>query len=149
MPSVAAVPVPAPFRSALRVQIRPLAEHRRVPRHLTLLPAPAGPARAVAAPPASGEVGRLLTGVLEVLDGRRSVGQLAALLPCRWQRALLTTALATGPGPRTLRSVHLSRTADDVVDLCARIEHAGRSRAMTGRLKLRGERWEFTMLTWV
>jgi hypothetical protein len=94
-------------------------------------------------------VRRLLIGVLEVLDGRRSVGQLGRLLPCRWQRTLLTTALATGPGPRVLRSVHLSRTTEKVVDLCARVDHGGRSRAMAGRLELKHERWEFTMLALV
>jgi hypothetical protein len=125
--------------------IRPLTEHRTTPRpRLTLVRSTPGPAPPD--PPRSMEVGRLLTGVLEVLDGRRAAGQLASLLPCRYQRALLTSALATGVGPRALRSVHLSRTAQDTLDLCARIEHGGRSRAMTGRLALCGDRWEFTLL---
>jgi hypothetical protein len=125
--------------------IRPLAEHRGTPRpRLTLVrstPDPAPPE-----PPRASAVGRLLTGVLEVLDGQRPTSQLATLLPCRYQRALLTSALAAGVGPRALRSVHLNRTTQDAVDLCARIEHAGRSRAMTGRLALCGDSWEFTSL---
>jgi Family of unknown function (DUF6459) len=125
--------------------IRPLTEHRTTPRpHLTLVRSTQDPPPPE--PPGTPEVGLLLTGVLEVLDGRRPAGQLARLLPCRYQRALLTSALAVGVGPRTLRSVHLSRTAQDAVDLCARIEHGGRSRAMTGRLALRRNRWEFTLL---
>ena len=100
-------------------------------------------------PPKAADIQRVLTGVLEVLDGRRPAGQLLDVLPCKYQRALLTTALAAGPGPRTLRSVHVSRTAADIVDLCARIEHGGRSRAMTGRMVARDGRWEFTLLAMV
>jgi hypothetical protein len=138
----------SPLSSAPLLLIRPLAEHRTERRpHLTLVtsvPAPRPPE-----PPRAAEVGRLLTGVLEVLDGRRPAGQLTGVLPCRYERALLTSALAEGVGPRTLRSVHLSRTAQDVVDLCARIEQEGRSKAMAGRLALRLDRWEFTLLTLV
>ncbi len=109
-----------------------------------VVPEPVGPP--VPEPPKAADIQRVLTGVLEVLDGRRPAGQLAEVLPCKYQRALLTTALAAGPGPRTLRSVHVSRTTAGIVDLCARIEHAGRSRAMTGRMVVRADRWEFTLL---
>lgn len=100
-------------------------------------------------PPKAADIRRVLTGVLEVLDGRRPAGQLADVLPCRYQRALLTKALASGAGPRMLRSVHVSRTMTDILDLCARVEHAGRSRAMTGRMVVREGRWEFTLLEMV
>jgi hypothetical protein len=144
MPSAALAVLPRP---APGVRIRRLTEHRHVvrPRHLTLVRGNGSPA-ATLPPPTTVEVRRLLTGVLEVLDGRRSPGQLAGVLPWRYQRALLTTALAAGRGPRHLRSVHLNRTARDVVDLCARVEHGGRSRALAGRLALRRGRWECTLL---
>ncbi|HEX5404448.1 MAG TPA: Rv3235 family protein [Pseudonocardiaceae bacterium] len=134
---------------AVSSAIRPLVQHRVTPgRHLTLVravPQPSPPE-----PPRAKAVGRLLTGVLEVLDGRRPSSQLATLLPSRYQRALLTSALAVGVGPRTLRSVRLNRTTADAVDLCARIEHRGRSRAMTGRIALINDnRWEFTLLSLV
>jgi hypothetical protein len=139
-----------PSRSRI-VVITPLAEHRRAVRpQLALLPVPL-PESGVEPPepPKAADIQRVLTGVLEVLDGRRPAGQLLDVLPCKFQRALLTTALATGAGPRTLRSVHVSRTAVDILDLCARIEHSGRSRAMTGRMVVREGRWEFTLLAMV
>lgn len=147
--SSSAAAVLSPSRRA--VVIRPLAEHRRVARprlHLVVESRPAFEYEPPE-PPKPTDVQRLLTGVLEVLDGRRPAVQLADVLPCKYQRALLTTALAAGPGPRTLRSVHLSRTALDTIDLCARVEHSGRSRAMTGRLMVRRGRWEFTLLAMV
>lgn len=138
----------APVLSVPVVVIRPLAEHRRTVRPaLVLVPEVHEPSPLEA--PKAADVQRVLTGVLEVLDGRRPAGQLSDVLPCKYQRALLTTALAAGPGPRTLRSVHVSRTAADIVDLCARIEHGGRSRAMTGRMVVREGRWEFTLLAMV
>lgn len=127
--------------------IRPLAEHRRsqpAPRLVVLPVAPPEP-RPPAGPNVA-ELRRLLTGVLEVMEGRRSPGQLAGVLPCRHQRALLKSALAAGPGPRRLRSLHVSRTTADTVDMCARVEHQGRSRALTGRLKHEDNRWQLTQL---
>lgn len=146
--SLAAVPLDRPRT----VVIQSLAEHRRGLRtHLALVgpPKPMAPAHGVPEPPRAADIQRLLTGVLEVLAGRRPAGQLADVLPCRYQRELLMTALAAGPGPRTLRSVHVSRTAVDVLDVCARIEHSGRSRAMAGRLVVRNGKWEFTLLSMV
>ncbi|HEX4703267.1 MAG TPA: Rv3235 family protein [Pseudonocardiaceae bacterium] len=133
---------------AAAVHIHPLAEYRESPRaQLTVVTNQA--ARPGTPPPRGAEIRRLLAGVLEVLDGRRPIGQLADVLPRRHQKALLTEANATGPGPRTLRSLHLSRTATDVVDLCARIDHGPRSRAITGRLELRQGHWQFTLLAMV
>lgn len=90
------------------------------------------------------EVRKLLVGVVEVLAGRRPAGQLDGLLPCKYQRALTAEIR---PGRQALRSLHLSRTGPDIVDLCARVERQGRSRAMAGRLELRADRWQFTVLT--
>jgi hypothetical protein len=92
------------------------------------------------------EVRRLLRAVLEILDGRRPVGQLSEILPYQSQQAVLAAAKAAGPGPRILRSLHLTRTTAAAVDLCARIDHGHRSRALTGRLELRDNRWQFTFL---
>lgn len=130
------------------VHIRPLAEHRHaVRRKLTLVGDVID--RRYSPPPTVVEIRRLLTAVLEILDGRRPVGQLAEILPRRCQPMLLNAARGDNPGARTLRSVHLSRTTADVVDLCARIDHGRRSRALTGRLEQQNGRWQFTMLTMI
>lgn len=140
--------MPTPTAAVLPT-IRPLAEHRRRSRpQLMILPVRQPAARPVP-PPAAPDVTtvrRVLTGVLEVMEGRRSPGQLTGLLPCRYQRALLNSPLATGAGTRRLRSLHMSRTTADTVDICARVEHRGRSRALTGRLKHQADRWTFTQL---
>lgn len=127
------------------VHIRPLAEHRHVtyPK-LTLISN--GRTRRHGPPPGVVEVRRLLTAVLEILDGRRPVAQLAEIVPRQSQLSLLTMAGVGGPGPRTLRSLHLTRTTAEAVDLCARIDHGRRSRALTGRLEQRANRWQFTFL---
>lgn len=101
-------------------------------------------------PPTPAEIQRLLTGVLEVLDHRRPETQLAGLLPSHVQRALLTTKpRPTNQGTRRLRSVFLSRTTPEILDICARIEQVGKSQAMAGRLKANGDHWEFTLLSLV
>lgn len=127
------------------VCIRPLAEHRRTAR-LPLLLVPERRDEPAPTPPHEAEVRRLLTGVLEVLDGRRSRTQLVGVVPCRYERAL---AGEISPGRRSLKSLHFSRTAPSIIDLCARYEYGARSRAMTGRLELRADRWEFTVLALV
>ena len=129
------------------VHIRPLAEHRyRARPRLSLV---GGRADRYVPPPGIVEIRRMLTAVLEVLDGRRPVGQLAEILPRRSQAMLLNAQRVGGPGSRTLRSVHLSRTTADLVDLCARIDQGRRSRALTGRLERRDGRWQFTLLAMV
>lgn len=124
------------------VIVRPLAEHRRhaIRPRLSVVPE-----RVVEPAPAPNpeDVRRVLSAVLEVLDGRRPRNQLAALVPASWERLL---AVGIVPGNRILKSVHLSRTTPTVVDLCARFENQNRSRAMAGRLELRADRWEFTVL---
>lgn len=134
--------------AAVLPTIRPLADHRRLTRpRLVVLPAtPPAPAPKPPAAPDIATVRRLLTGVLEVMEGRRAPGQLTGVLPCRYQRSLLKSALAAGPGVRRLRSLHASRTAADVIDICARVEHRGRSRALTGRLIHQADRWQLTQL---
>jgi uncharacterized protein DUF6459 len=141
-PSAVAVAVPDD------VHIRPLAEHRHATRpKLTLVSDTAE--RCYTPPPTVVEIRRLLKAILEILDGRRPVSQMAEILPRRCQPMLLNAARATNPGPRTLRSVHLSRTTADVVDLCARIDQGRRSRALSGRLEQHDGRWQFTMLTMI
>ncbi|HEX9337294.1 MAG TPA: hypothetical protein VF892_15465, partial [Pseudonocardiaceae bacterium] len=82
------------------VHIRPLAEYRHALRpRLTLVGA--GSDRRHTTAPQVAEVRRLLTAVLEVLDGRRPIGQLSEILADRSrQRTLLAAARATDPGPR-------------------------------------------------
>ncbi|HEX4724447.1 MAG TPA: Rv3235 family protein [Pseudonocardiaceae bacterium] len=143
-PSAAVAVLPLPDD----VHIRPLAEHRHAVRPKLTLVGDATGLR-YSPPPTVVEIRRLLTAMLEVLDGRRPVSQLAEIVPRRCQPMLLNAARATSPGTRTLRSVHLSRTTADVVDLCARIDHGRRSRALTGRLEQQNGRWQFTMLTMI
>lgn len=135
------------------VRIVPLTDHLRSasPPRLRLVPAlPASAARPPAPPspppPPGGEIRQLLTGVLEVLDGRRPVAQLTDLVPQNHQRTLIRQARLAGPGPRTLRSMHLTRTTPEAVDLCARIDHGRRCTALTGRLEPTEGRWRFTLL---
>jgi hypothetical protein len=111
---------------------------------------PPRPVLAVAAsppdPPAMEEVQRLLAGVLEALDGRRPAAQLEGVLPRRYQQQLLTSP---GAGPRRLRSLHLSRTAADIIDVCGRVEQTDRSRALTGRLVHDQGKWTLAQLEFV
>lgn len=132
--------------TAAGVFVRPLAEHRLQAARPRLSLVSERPQDPEPAAPSLQDVRKLLTGILEVLDGRRPRGQLARLVPCRYERALVQEISL---GPRTLRSMHLSRTGPGVVDLCARIERRGRSRALAGRLELRDDRWEFTVLALV
>jgi hypothetical protein len=149
-------PIPLPSELTLplllRVRLARLDDHRRSTRpSLTLVPpllvaertAPPAP------PPPGAEVRQLLAGVLEVLDGRRPATQLEDVVPPDDQRILLRQARSGGPGPRTLRSIHLTRTTPAAVDLCARIDHGRRSLAMTGRLELHGDRWRIALLAMV
>lgn len=79
-------------------------------------------------------------------DGRRPVAQLDGVLPRRYQRLLLA---APGAGPRRLRSLHLSRTTAEVIDVCGRVEQAERSRALTGRMVHEQGNWVLTQLQFV
>jgi hypothetical protein len=130
--------------SAAAVHIRPLTEHRRSTRPWLAVvdDPPADPA--VPPPPSVAEVRGLLTCVLEVLDGRRPVSQFERILPRHHYKPLAEQA--GGPGPRQLRSLHLSQTTPAVVDVCARIDHGRRCRALAGRLELSRDRWHFTLL---
>lgn len=114
-------------------------------RPVRIVPPSAAPPRPPE-PPALEEVQRLLAGVLEALDGRRPVAQLDGVLPRRYQRLLLA---APGAGPRRLRSLHLSRTTAEVIDVCGRVEQAERSRALTGRMVHEQGNWVLTQLQFV
>lgn len=130
--------------SSAAVHIRPLTEHRRSIRPWLAVVDDPAPVSNVAPPPSAAEVRGLLTCVLEVLDGRRPLNQFDKILPRHHYKPLAEQA--AGPGPRQLRSLHLSQTTPAVVDFCARIDHGRRSRALTGRLALTGDRWRFTLL---
>lgn len=145
MPPTAAAAISAP---SARVEIHPLAKHRRATHPTSALAAVpgSGDPREIAPPPSVRDVSRLLTGVVEVLDGRRPTGQLMDVLPLGNLRALLRTGRPVEPGTGTLRSTHLCRTDARVVDVCARVEYSRRSRAMAGRLEFQAGRWRFTYL---
>ncbi len=130
--------------SSAAVHIRPLIEHRRSTRPWLAVVHDPAPDPVDPAPPSAAEVRGLLTCVLEVLDGRRPLNQFDKILPRHHYKPLAEQA--GGPGPRQLRSLHLSQTTPAVVDFCARIDHGSRSRALTGRLALTGDRWRFTLL---
>lgn len=125
------------------IRIRPLTEHQSARPLLRLVPSRPRPE----VPLGVLEVRRLLVAVLEILDGRRSVKQLTEILPRHCRGTLLRAG--GGVGPRSLRSLRLARTTDDAVDLYARVDQRGRSRALTGRLEHVEGRWRFTLLLFV
>ena len=111
--------------------------------HLRLVPVPDEPVPA----PAPADLWLLLGRVLEIIDGRRPVGQLDELLPAHRQGTVLRE-LENRPGRRRkLLSVHASRINHRAVELCASVEQGNRVRAMAARMELSRSRWRFTRLT--
>jgi hypothetical protein len=96
----------------------------------------------------------MLTKIVEVLDGRRQIGQLQALLAGPVYEATVTRLRVTPPtGFRhQIQSVHSCRPSPDVVELCARIDtvHIGkernRSRALVARVERRRGQWQCVFL---
>jgi hypothetical protein len=96
----------------------------------------------------------MLTKIVEVLDGRRQVGQLQTLLSGPVYEATVTRLRVTPPtGFRhQIQSVHSCRPAMDSVELCARVEtvHIGkeknRVRALVARLERRHAQWQCVFL---
>jgi hypothetical protein len=86
--------------------------------------------------------------VLEVLDGRRQIGQLRSLLPDVAFEALLTRLRAAGPGNRhTLRKVRTCYPTPTAVEVCAVIEvraSTGRSRVIAAAVRFDndGDHWD-------
>lgn len=116
---------------------------------LTLAPPAPQPGRPPVPPAALAQV---LRRVLEVLDGRRPVGQLRSLLPDAAFEALLTRLRTVGPGGRhVLRSIHPCYPTPDAVEVSAVIDYrsaSGRRRvlALAARFDRDGSRWLCTVL---
>lgn len=114
---------------------------------LSLRLAPASPRRT--APPVSpATLWRLLGRVLEVLDGRRQVGQLRTLLPDTAYEALLTRLRTARPGRRhTLKRLHACYPSPRVVELSAVIEVTAAAPARS-RVIAAAARFELDQDTW-
>ncbi len=94
---------------------------------------------------------RVLRQVLEVLDGRRPIGQLHSLLPDVAFESLLTRLRTTRPGTRhRLRTVRTCYPVPTAVEVCALIEirAPGRERlaAAAARFEHDGDHWLCTAL---
>ena len=141
--------------------LRPLPEYEPAPgeppRRWTSLRPASGPQLTLVAEPEStvtpAALGRLLVRVLEVLAGRRHVGQLRTLLSEPAYEALLTR-LRTGPAGRThrlrrLRTYYPSATAVEVaavVDIAADGPSPGRVCALAARFERVEETWHCAVL---
>lgn len=125
-------------------------------------PTPAGgplPIRVVPTDPGAW-ASRLAQAVVEVVAGHRHVGQLVSwLAPSTYRdlerRARLAARAATTPGglpaQRTairpqVESVHVCRLGPDVAEVCVRVRHGRRSRALALRLEAAQGRWRCTAL---
>ncbi|HEX3787236.1 MAG TPA: Rv3235 family protein [Pseudonocardiaceae bacterium] len=132
-----------------------LAERTEHPprRTLRLVPRPTDPAARAAPsappPPTLVELRRLLSAVVDVLNGRRQASQLDAVLPMHAQKALLRSESANRSSRcgRRLRSVHASLVRPGALELCATVDQGTRARAMVARMEPRRGRWQFTTLT--
>jgi hypothetical protein len=96
---------------------------------------------------------RLVAIVLEVLDGRRQVGQLRTLLPDQAYEALLTRLRTTVPGARhQLRRLRACYPSEVAVELTAVVEvvlpgqKRGRVFAAAGRFELHRDAWRCLVL---
>ncbi len=128
------------------------------PRRWSSLRPASGPQLTLVAPPRKPDAAvtpetlwRLLVRVLEVLEGRRAVGQLRTLLSDPAYEALLTRLRTTRPGRahrlRRLRACYPSETA---VEVAAVIDIAAgpvqRVCAMAARLERTGDTWHCAVL---
>jgi len=142
--------------------LRPLPEYEPTPgeppRRWTSLRPASGPQLTLVAPPDEATVtpaalGRLLVRVLEVLAGRRHVGQLRTLLSEPAYEALLTR-LRTGPAGRThrlrrLRACYPSTMAVEVsavIDIAAADREPQRVCALAARFERVEETWHCAVL---
>lgn len=128
----------------------PFARPRR--RRPPLPPQPPTPLRAALPDPAQW-ARRLLVGIIETADGRRSLNQVAALLSpgvAHGLRHELEHAVRRGRPHWTaravVRSVRVSEPADQVAELCATVRTGERVRAIALRLEVRNGRWCCTRL---
>ncbi|MBP2322881.1 hypothetical protein JOF56_003266 [Kibdelosporangium banguiense] len=95
----------------------------------------------------------MLTKILEVLDGRRQIGQLQALLAGPVYEATLTRLRVTPPkGIRhQLQTLRTCRPGPDTVELCARIDTVQvgkekRTRALVARVERHRGQWQCVFL---
>ncbi len=93
---------------------------------------------------------RLVVATVEALSGRRPVQQLMPwtddAVYAQLSRCVRTRRLVGGPG--VLRSLRISEPADGVVEVCAVVGGAERSRAVAARLEDTDGRWRCTALQW-
>ena len=132
-----------------------------MPGAARVIPVPVARDPEAAASDLRAPVARLVQALVEVLGGERPVRQLSALLTHDVQEQLstrLSAAARTRPGRTRARSarlasVHLACVAPGVLEVCGRLEHRDRSRALAVRLELRdhprsGQVWTCTALEW-
>ncbi len=148
-----------------RIRVRPLPDYEpevgvSPPTRWSSLRPVSGPQLALTPPSTPGgpppaspvSLWRLLTRVLEVLDGRRPVAQLRTLLPDAAFEALLTRLRTTGPGHRhVLRRIRTCYPTREVVEVSAVIwvtSTTGRDRAIAaaGRFEREDDEWRCTVL---
>lgn len=96
---------------------------------------------------------RLLVGLIESAEGRRSLAQLASLLSFSVGRGLgAELERSAQAGHRhwlhraEVRSVRATEPADGVAELCATLDTGARVRAVAMRLEQRHGRWQCTRL---
>ena len=82
---------------------------------------------------------RLISVVLEVLDGRRPVTQLSGLLA---DRALRAVRLRVRPHTTTLRRVHTYCPTTRAVEIAATVSRGTRVLAVAARAELHGQAWQ-------
>jgi hypothetical protein len=148
-----------------RIRLRPLPDYEpdetgSPPRRWSSLRPVSGPQLALAPPPPpegrppvpAASLARVFRHVLEVLDGRRPVGQLRSLLPGVAFEALLTRLRTMRPGSRHvlrgMRTCYPTRTAVEVSAVIGIRTPAGRERviAAAARFEDDGEQWVCTVL---
>ncbi|MGH3759698.1 Rv3235 family protein [Actinophytocola sp.] len=122
------LPAPRPVLRALPEYEPSHAPGEEEPRRWSSLRPASGPQLALVAPPRQPEVTpdalwRLLVRVLEVLEGRRAVGQLRTLLSDAAYEALLTRLRTTTPGrPHRLRRLRACYPSPAAVEIAAVID---------------------------
>lgn len=91
---------------------------------------------------------RLVVATMEALSGRRPVQQLMPwtddAVYAQLSRRVRSRRTAGGPG--VLRSLRISEPADGVVEVCAVVDGAERSRAVAARMEGTDGRWRCTAL---
>lgn len=159
--------VPAPDDHS-RIRLRPLPDYEpddvgAPPRRWSSLRPRTGPQLTLvpSAPQAAGPpvtpatLAPLLRRVLEVLDGRRPIGQLRSLLPDPAFEALLTRLRTVRPGCRhALRKIRMcypNTTAVEVTAVICVKPPAGRERvvAAAARFEHHDDQWQCTVLRFV